>query len=719
MNLAGFFAAKPASQQHLFFMVYFAEQTVQAVLWEVNEGQISVVAISQPHAWTVDADLIDATDHALQELGKESEDVKQTLFALEPTWVNQQGILADKKTFFQNLTKELALEAVGFVVIPEAIIQHQLYQKGTALHCFVVEILKERVSVSLAKEGKLGQQEMVGRSENVVDDIKEGFARFQDSPLPPIVLLYSSVLTTEELEECRQRLLELDLMSQFRFLQQPSFTVLPNETVVDVIVQTGGRAVAEARGFVPQVHAGELPPEVAESLAVADNFTKAEPMVQTHSPTVPAIVPQLVNEDEDVDAELGAEKSFSPPMSNSSPPISHTAHGTLLFGKLHLPHHPGLFGIFGIILGVAVLSAVFFFSSTTMMTAQVNIELKTNRLTKELSLRLDPQAVVSDPTVGILKAEVLKQSASGEKNADTTGKKIIGDKAKGKATLFNRTSNSKAFPAGTVLADGSLKFLLDSAVTVASASTGKNFETNPGTTEVPITAAAIGVESNIGGDKELTIDSFAKDTYIARTTTALSGGTSREIKAVSSKDQEQLTAALKKSLQEEAVKKLQEQVGSGKYVFPTNKIKVLTASFSAEVGKETNTFGLKMSVEAEGLAYSSSELQNLANQVLTAEVPSGQTLSSDELEVLTQPVTSATASSQVSIVAQVAGTAKPQFDAESIKQAIAGKSAAEALSELQGKQEIAKVEIIRQPAFFTRFSSRLPGDPSKIKIVVQ
>lgn len=723
MNLAGFFSSKQTTQQELFFAIYFAEGLVRAALWEVAEGQLSVLTISAPHAWGSEEEVIDATDRALQELGKESEQVNQTLFALEPTWVSQQGILVDKKQLFQKLTKELALEAVGFVVIPEAIVQDVIYRKGTAFQCFVVEILRERVSMTLLKKGKLGQQEMIGRSANVVDDIKEGFARYQDTPLPSVILLYSANLSSIELEEVRQRLLGVGLMEQFSFLQQPSIELIGGDQIIDTIVQTGGRAVAEAKellvaGQVPTPVAStpmsgwaevpvpvDLPPLDSDVLPVNPGTLTAEP--------VPAV------------AVAGSRQStrVASPASVQPDPFDeeHIRHvdSTLLFGRLHLLHHPVLFSVIGVVLGVAALALIFIFSSGRMMSAQVLAELKTSQLNKQLSLRLDPGALTSDPKAGVLKAETITQTASGEKSAVTTGKKLIGEKAKGKVTIFNRTSSTKSFPAGTVLAAGGKKFLLDQSVTVASASTGRNFETNPGTLEAAVTAAAIGSDSNIARDTELIIDAFAKDTYVARSNGAFAGGTSREIEAVSKKDQDELLAALRKELTDQAVEQLKTKVGEGKYVIPTNKTRVTSSKFSAEVGKETSSFTLNLTVEAEALSYSQSELQALAGQVLEPEVPQGYQIPQGAVNVNAEKDTTATSSSQLNVKATFAATAKPNVNANAWEQEILGKTEQEALELLRQKPEIAAVSIIRQPAFFAQFVKSLPKDPEKIEIQVK
>ena len=53
------------------------------------------------------------------------------------------------------------------------------------------------------------------------------------------------IRTVEELEEARQRLLELDLLKDNTFMQQPTFEVISDGDILDIILQTVGRAVAE------------------------------------------------------------------------------------------------------------------------------------------------------------------------------------------------------------------------------------------------------------------------------------------------------------------------------------------------------------------------------------------------------------------------------------------------------------------------------------------
>src|SRR5690606_11023306 len=111
--------------------------------------------------------------------------------------------------------------------------------------------------------------------------------------------------------------------------------------------------------------------------------------------------------------------------------------------------------------------------------------------------------------------------------------------AKGKVTLTNKTSQNKLFPSGTRLTAGTIVFTIDQDVQVASAETSENSDsrtTKFGTTEVAVTAAAIGPAGNIDKDVNLSVANFDSSSYEAKSKEAFTGGTEREIQAVAKRD---------------------------------------------------------------------------------------------------------------------------------------------------------------------------------------
>jgi hypothetical protein len=778
MQLPTLFSSQ--STNTLYFAIHISEIAVQSVLWKIAETGPEILSTSQLHQWQDEDSCVNAIDQSLQELGKESENVKETLFALEGSWVNAQGIVAERKSLFQKITKELSLEAVGFVVTSEALLQH-FNETMPQMSYFLIDCGLEDLTLTLVKQGEVQHTQKVGRSGDAISDFIEGFAHFDDKMFPPKMLLFSSVLSAEETQDLRQQLFDHDWTSKYPFLQQPVIDIYPADNLMEVIVHTGGRAIGEAKGMKMQSITPSPDPSLVEKFdtevvdataGVKQPEEVATPPVAEAAPVVAAVAAAatsataaaVVEEDSlagdfvavkhhghpghasqnetAVDDNLRPATSFGVPISDEHMPADlKKHHGTIAAEEVNHPHHDDHertslrvlffdiphklhfkaalpFIIFGVIAGLLLLLATAVFATGSLMKATVNVDLKTQPISKDTSLTLDPTVASSDVANKILKADVVTKEVSGEKTAAATGSKVIGDKSKGKVTLFNRTSSSKTFPAGTALFKDKLKYTLDTSVTVASASTGQNFETKPGTADSTVTAAAIGADSNLDTNVDLTVESFGKETYVARTVAQVTGGSSREILAVSPQDRDKLLADLKKELTDQAVEQFKSEAGPGKYIFPTGNSKTLEKKYSAEVGKEANTFSLQLRIQVDALSYEVSELKPLVGELLKNDVAAGYQLSDEDPQILSTPSSAASGSSKLTLDANISAVALPVVDPDAWKQEIAGKSDQDATQFLQGKPEVQSVSIQLMPGILTFLSHSLP-QPKNITINIK
>lgn len=757
MQLPKLFKKNSAPKPVFFFAIHLSDAVVQSALWKVEQGMIEVVSRSTQKLWQDDETCITAIDQSLQELSKEAEQVEETLFALSPEWVTPEGILPAKKPLFQKITKELSLEAIGFVVTTEALLQHFTQTLSPQLSLFLIEVASSQLFITQVKQGTLLQTEKAGRSGDTVSDLVEGFAHFKDKVFPSKFLLYSSVLSEDELEEIRQNLFGHDWPKEYPFLHPPVIDIFAPDHVLEIIIQTGGRAVAESKGLqlmslpetknVPDAESllvstespakGSGSVEGAAGLAAAvggsaaateltAEETEAEESVNETAVDLPPKKPRAFNEDEDnlrpvasQEIELGGSrraKGAAPVMDDDE---EVPTKKSLFPSKLAMKHIlPFLIG--GIVIGLLLLFGIGTVAASQIQQAVVTVELNSKSLSKKVTLTLDPTATASDPNQLLMKAAVVTKDVTGTKTAQSTGSKIIGDKSKGTITLYNRTSSPKTFPAGTVINSDKQKYVLDAEVTIASASSGNDLTViNVGNAEGKITAQAIGADSNISKNTDLTIDSFSKDSYFARTNSDVSGGTSREILAVSAEDQAKLKAALLQELTDQAAAEFKTSSTGGSYNVPTNQIKILKTTFNAEVGKEVDSFSLTMQIQANGLSYQSSELKPLATQLLSTDLPSGYTVKEDAIELLSNPVLASTASAKVNLETQVSSVAVPTLDTAQIKQQIAGKSASEAEQILKQNAGIKSVEIKKSPSILDIFSRSLPSKPEKISVSIK
>ncbi len=726
MNLPSIFSKADQPQRKLLFAIHITEGIVQAVLWEVKENALETVVFSGYHTWQDEEGCVAAIDQSLQELGKESEDVKQTLFALNTDWVDNNGIAAHKKHLFQRITKELSLEAIGFVVTAEAVTQYLAQTTTPQLNLFLIEIHEQYLSVLFVKQGQVVQHERVGRSGESVSDLTEAFAHFKEKTFPPKILLFSSVLEKEETEETQQQLIGHDWIANYPFLHPPVVEVFPKEDLLRAVIYTGGKAAAEAKGFI-QPGAASIPAEdsVAEETAVApaeekkkkvhdEGESNVEP-VSASTFGVPVSDTFLAHQSKSHDDFSDIQTDFSPvkkkPAFSGFSKHSFSKNKVVKFMQSHV-----LFVIIGILGGLLTLFGMAFYVSANMSRADIAVKLNTKVVAKEVSLTLDPRIPQSDPSKLLLKAEVVTKEVSGSKTAEATGKKVIGDKSKGKVTLFNRTSSVKNFPAGTKLSTGKFNFTLDESVTVASASTGSNFETTPGTADGSVTAVEIGPDSNLAKDTDLIIESFAKETYVARSTQAFTGGASREILAVSKEDRDTLLANLRKELLDKAAQEFKTDSNGGRFMVPTLKTKVTKSTFNAEVGKETSEVTLNMTLQVEALAYLNSELKPLVNSILSAELPAGYALSEEDPQILSAPVQTSSASAQIILQTSLSSLARPQLDTAQLQQELAGKSEAQAKEILGSKAEIKSAEMVVHPRLLFAVFKMMPKKPSTISL---
>jgi hypothetical protein len=738
MQLPNLFAAQQIPHVQLFFVVLLTETHAQGALWKIEEGRIDVLTQSTQHQWQDEETCVNAIDHALQELGKESENVKQTLFALQSNWVSAEGIVPARKPLFQKITKELSLEAIGFVVVTEALLQHFTETVSPQVNLFLIDVRVQEIEVSLVKQGQLVDSCKVGRSGESVSDVNEAFAHFKEKSFPAKFILFSPILTEEELQEVRQQLFSEDWPKRYPFLHPPLIDVFPSDELLAMIVRTGGKAVAESRGLVakmtaePEVATEEVPVEptvdpveepIEEPLEKEKEKEEESNLTAVDLETEPTLassfgVPIAIKDvEKDVPADIAELKNNLPKKTRSMPKISFSAFTRFLPFKISSKNVVP-FVLVGVLCGVGMLWLIAMVAANSALQTLVTLQVTTKVVNKDVKLTLDSKVAASDPEKLILKANIVNKEVTGEKSAETTGTKVIGDKAKGKVTMFNRTTSPKSFPAGTTLTSGKAKLLLDEAITVEAASTGQNFETKPGTADVAVTAAQIGEDSNLGKDIDLVVETFSKDTYVARTATEITGGASREIQAVSQEDRTKLQAALTKELLEQATQTYKQESKQGQYFIPTNRVKVAKSEFNGEVGKELNSLSLTLTVQVEALSYQIADLQPLALKVLTSEVPAGYHLSNKDPQILSAPVSNATTAAQVMLQASLTSEAKPDVNVDDLRKEIAGKNAQEAQELLKQKSEIKQAELTQTPFFLTWFSRKVSSSPEKTKITI-
>lgn len=656
--------------------------TSNATHWEVEEDLASAADTS--------------LSSAIQSFPEDLSEPSKTVFGVPANWVTEGAIGAEHLEKIKRICSELSLSPIGFVVLPEALAHYKKSTEGSPLNAITLGVYKDILEISVFSMGNLVGTSQVARSVAITDDVTEGLSRFSlGTSIPSRILLYDG--REGELEEVRQALLRVNWedFGNLKFLHTPKVEIVEIKNKVHAVSLAGASELAgvtslevtenfDVGGAKRLVSRPELVQKLGPKVSQEDNgggettdsviedFQDASGAEVTSAEELGFSMEKDVTEGGDdftgesnttsTDAEMNEpvvqmqKENRSPFKENQEDPsyeidrvhdnvrevrrdnplskkIGSLKKGFLSFlGSVKLPKASGFStGKNMFILGpvfLLVLALLGFLYWWFVPRATVTIYVSPQRLEERLELRVDTAGGSTDVGEGILEGEVVETSVSGEKTKDTTGTKTVGDKAKGEVTLY-RVGPELELDAGTILnGPENLKFTLDSDTTIASGSAG-----SAGTTKANVMANDIGAQYNLAGGTSFTVSNYSTSDIEAKSEAAFSGGSSREINAVSEEDKDVLTDDLTKELSEQALAKLSSEMTNEKYFIDESLNASASAStFSAKAGDEATTLKLSMDVEARAVIVEKSVLNQFAKEFLDGKVPEGFVLREEQIE---------------------------------------------------------------------------------------
>lgn len=212
--------------------------------------------------------------------------------------------------------------------------------------------------------------------------------------------------------------------------------------------------------------------------------------------------------------------------------------------------------LFLIIGGVVVLAGLLVWAFVFAPKATITIKTKMTKQDVSEAVAFTTDQAKTDPKKGLVLVKKQQVSKKSEVEFEPTGSKKVGDKATGTIKVTNcDTASSFTVAAGTKFTSNGLVFASTAAASVSgmtgSASTCRSSGSGAGTGSIPVQAAEVGEEYNLPA-QGYTASGISGDIYLSGS--AMAGGTSKTVKAVSQEDvekaKEKLTAA-----DETAVKK--------------------------------------------------------------------------------------------------------------------------------------------------------------------
>lgn len=692
-----------------YLALAFIGQSVMAALWQNVQGKITIIAHSALHD-LANKNQSEAVDAALEELGEEALSIKEVLFIVPYLWTDQGNLKSESKQQLQELSKELLLEPMGFVILEEGLCSWQENLTGLAFNGLILQQQSNALQVRLFIDGDLVSAFTLGKSDDLNNDLQELQARIKKYAGTYKRILYFD--TSQEQQEYNQTVVLL------RQQLGQAVEKLSPQQVAQIVVTAGAR----------EVTGGEPSNDSSENTS-APTATHSTPIEKTDSEfTTPDFVINKPSRPTAIPTDATAVPVDSNQQENEATNVKKKSGGIFKFPRLSI-NLKGRGNSRWLIVGITLLLILM---TTTIggwwylrSTYQgiVTATIKPQQLQASTVVPLTTSDSISQATSEAqvtLPASVVTQDLTVSTEVPTTGSKLTGDPAKGSITIFNKTDEKKSFPAGTPVYFNNLAFLLDEEVTVASASTQENRGSSTidyGEQEASVTAEEFGPEGNISKDEELTVDNFGTDTYEAVSNDDFSGGSKREIQSVSAKDLDDALVELENQVKNQLETNFAQQSTEEKPVFFTGKYVINQRQQSAQVDEEAKFLTVTWDVTGEAYQVELENLVELAEKIFEKDINDNFTLKTnsikiDSLELVGSESETAPANVEIRIQAE----AVPELKTEELRQELTSTYYARAAEILLQQPGVTNAEAKVDPSWISPFFKKLPPTPERIQL---
>ncbi|MEK7633351.1 MAG: hypothetical protein AAB437_00715 [Patescibacteria group bacterium] len=589
--------------------------------------------------------LTDDVDEALYRLEKNLDiEIKKTIFFVYSHLVDEK--IGDIKPVYlqkvKQLVKALELQAMGYVECFEAISFYLEKKEQISLSSILIEIDKTQLGIFVYKGGKIDSKKILGRTDDIIGDLSEGLEEIKKKTiLPARIILYDS----GNLDETATKILSHRWSSNL-FVQIPKVDILSEDEVIHGLMGIFGEQLKD-----------KTAPEKRETFGFVLNEDVKEKVAVEERKFLPT---NHWNE---------RLKSFFDKLKTVFPKKNPINFKMNFSGKLFS------------VIGTVIIILSFFINEYFFHKADLTVYLPTQVLEKNSKIEIDYR--------------VSSASADFSQTINTSGKREVGDKARGSVTIHNFEDKEKTFAKGSIFETSGLKFLLDSDVKVASSSLAADGSAKlPGKNNGSVTAAVIGPESNLTKGQRFTIESLPATTYFAINDTAFTGGNKKQIQTVAKKDQEDL----KEIILNKAKKEISSiKVLSGEIVASSlSRVDFSKTNFSKEIGEESSKLSLRATVAATHFIYDKNNFVDKALVLMKPEVKKQYQLEKENIFFTTNKVEK---KDKVLIVdAKIKAKAVVKISPEKIKKTVLGKNKSELTEILKNRFKIDGYDVtIREP----------------------
>ncbi len=692
---------KKETKQEYYFAVNIGIEQITAALWSIDGKSLKVSEIASEN-YSSQNEIVSVIDKLLDSVvGLKEIEPQKILFGVPNSWILDDNLKEEYLKVLRSIVKELELSPMAYVSESNALINFLEKKEGVPTTAILVGFEKNHLSVTVVRAGKLDGVKIVKRGESAGSDIEKALLTFTDvETLPSKLLIYG-----EKADELKTPLLSFSWMSKLSFLHFPKIEVLEDDLSVKSVCLAGGSEMNENITYTKEVR---KPHTERANILEEEEPEKEEP--STDFGFVVGDISEQKQKEEDLElvadvapvSESLETDDFEREVEKPKAQFNFKKFIPKKFANLVIP-----IGIFVLLI---ILSAGYIFLSK----ADIKVFVEPKIVEKDATVTADPNQKTVNETDRIIPGQIVSVDVSGSDKDNATGKKQIGDPAKGTVVIINNTDQGQNFSAGTILTTtGGLKFKLNNT---ASVSATLSDATSKSTKTAEVTAVDIGADGNITSETNLKIGNFAISQFVAKTQGNFAGGTSKDVTVVSSDDAARLLAKLSSDLKQQAQQKLQEKYPDKKILQEALSENTVKKSYSKNINDQANEFSLNMSISYKGTAFNDADLRTIVSQLVTTQVPDGFQLDLSGTETQAD-VSKLEKTGKLIFLAKFKARLMPKLDAEKIKKEIKFKSQTEAANIIKNMANVLGSEIKMIPNL-PSILSRMPLLSKNITIEV-
>ena len=590
------FFNKSNNEDKAFFGLFLKEQQGIGMVMKMDGS--NVVLLDQEKFLYPDGleHLTEAVDEVILKLEQRTKvRLHETIFFIYSHFVDEKT-KEIKKVYLdkvKDLVKKLNLKALGYIESYEAVIHYLEKKEEMPLTAVLLELDHSNLSVFVYKRGELTYAKVLAHTDNLIDDLLTSFTEIKGKfVLPSRIILYNSKdLDNESTEIVTYR------WSEELFVQLPRVEILKEHELIQGMLGV----FAEQYG------------KKTTSTIFTENKTKEE--------VLGFVIGEDVTEVKEPKQEM---ISTEKPQAQSGFSLSSISDKFMGLIK-NVADLPKFFNKkWTIIAGLILIIAGIFLNEYFLHKASLTLFLQSQSIKKELNL-----------TTADLNIKTESKTVDLNDTKATSGKKEIGEKAKGSVTIHNFDDNEKTFSKGSILETGGLKFSLDQEVKVASASVitiNGGLVKQPGKAKTTATANEIGNQSNIASGKQFKIADFPNALYFAINESAFTGGTKKEIKTTAKKDMDDLSKNIEVLAKKQKIDVTKNNKNPDNQILnQLTEIDITEEKFDKEVGEEGNSLNLESKVKITVYFFNKKEITDVLAKTLAGESEKGFELKKDKL----------------------------------------------------------------------------------------